>query len=104
MHPPHIAEHPVSVLAEIRRLVDEALLVSLYPLIGILLAEMPVPRAQLTDEVIGVKALIAFGILLYGSDKCAVNVVFAGHDLHSFTVFIYSSFKGGADQDGVAYQ
>lgn len=86
-HPPHVTEHPEAVLAVVRRLVDEELLVTLYPLVGVRLAEMPVSRTQLTDEVVRVKELITFGILLYCGHKCGVNVVTAGHDLHSFYCF-----------------
>lgn len=58
----------------VRRLVDKELLIALDPLVGVDLAEMPVSRAQLTDEVVRMKALITLWVLLYCSDKCAVNV------------------------------
>lgn len=74
MNPPHVAQDPVVIVGSVSCLIREIWLVALYPLVGVFLAEMPVPGAQLPDEVIRMKALITFWVLLYGSDKCAVNV------------------------------
>lgn len=87
MNPPHIAQDPQAVHAQVCSLVGEVGLIALYPVVGVGLREMPVPGAQLTDEVIRVKALITFRVLLYCSHKCGVNVGTAGHDLHSFYCF-----------------
>jgi len=61
-HPPHVSHHPETVLADVWRLVDEELLVALYPVIGVFRREMPAPCAQLTDEVFCVKALITLRV------------------------------------------
>jgi len=63
-NPPHVAEHPQSVLAVAWRLVDEVSLIRLNPPIGVFRREMPVPGAQFTDGIVRVKALITLWVLL----------------------------------------
>ncbi|AFM76121.1 hypothetical protein F859_gp25 [Enterobacteria phage mEp390] len=41
-------------------------MVSLNPGIGICLAEMPIPKAQFSDEFVSVQTKISLRILLYG--------------------------------------
>ncbi|WP_219005541.1 hypothetical protein [Escherichia coli] len=51
MNPPHGAQDPVAIIAMVCRLVGEVGLIARYPLIGVVLAEMPVYLRQFADEV-----------------------------------------------------
>lgn len=81
-NPPHIAEHPVTILAAVRSLVGEVGLIAFDPLIGIFLGEMPVHLRQLADEVRCSEALVAFGVFLYSGHKSGANFIWTGHDKH----------------------
>ncbi|HAH9891202.1 TPA: hypothetical protein HIF23_000956 [Escherichia coli] len=52
MNPPHVAQDPVVIVGSVGCLIREVGLVALYPLVGVGLREMPVPCAQLMDEVV----------------------------------------------------
>ncbi|MBW9167341.1 hypothetical protein HPP88_20495 [Enterobacter hormaechei] len=51
MNPPHIAQDPQAVLAQVCSLVGEVGLIALYPLVGVGPAEMPMDFCQLADKV-----------------------------------------------------
>ncbi|HBL4918202.1 hypothetical protein EGK38_011795 [Enterobacter hormaechei] len=52
MHPPHVTQDPVPVVATVCRLVSEAWLIALYPCIGVGSGEVPVKTPQLLNETI----------------------------------------------------
>ncbi|EFF8329287.1 TPA: hypothetical protein QDA56_001737 [Escherichia coli] len=51
MNPPHVAQDPVVIVGSVSCLVGEVGLIALYPLIGVVMAEMPVNLCQLADKV-----------------------------------------------------
>ncbi|MEJ8323168.1 hypothetical protein WKI40_08445 [Kosakonia sacchari] len=73
--PPHVSQHPEPVLAEFRCLINEVALISLYPVVCIILAEMPVTFAKLAQKIGSSQALIALWDWLNSNNECSVNLV-----------------------------
>jgi hypothetical protein len=53
---------------------------------------MPVNLRQFADEIRKLQTALAFGVLLHCSHKCDINVIFAGHYLHSSLLYYKQKF------------
>ncbi|HAV1601893.1 TPA: hypothetical protein JG832_002795 [Enterobacter hormaechei subsp. xiangfangensis] len=74
MNSTHVAQDPVTVVATVIRLVSEAWLVALYPLICIVTGKVPVKTTQLLYEAVCSQVAVAFWIKLYGRNKGGLNI------------------------------
>ncbi|EHF4922933.1 hypothetical protein V6B23_002819 [Enterobacter hormaechei] len=62
MHPPHVTQDPVPVVATVCRLVSEAWLIALYPCIGVGSGEVPVELPQFLYECVCAQVTIPLGV------------------------------------------
>lgn len=92
MHPPHIAQDPVPVIAVVSGFVGEVRLVTLYPGVSIRSGEVPIEIPQLLDEDICAQIAITFGIKLYGRNEGGMNVCCAWHN-HPQNNCIYIQYR-----------
>ncbi|HDC4616332.1 TPA: hypothetical protein O8U41_004224 [Enterobacter cloacae] len=74
MHPPHVPQDPVSVIAVVCCLIHKVLLVTLYPCIGVGSGEVPVKTTQLFYKAVCSQVAVALWVKLYGRNKGGLNI------------------------------
>ncbi|EMN1166575.1 hypothetical protein RJ220_001424 [Enterobacter hormaechei] len=79
MHPPHVTQDPVPVVATVCRLVSEAWLIALYPCICVGSGEVPVKTTQLFYKAVCSQVAVALWVLLYSRNKSSMNIRLTGH-------------------------
>ncbi|HAT7711420.1 hypothetical protein JJQ42_06215 [Enterobacter hormaechei] len=74
VHPPHVTQDPVPVVATVCRLISETWLVALDPCIGVSSGKVPVKTTQLLYEAVCSQVAVALWVKLYGRNKGGLNI------------------------------
>nr|MBK4237264.1 hypothetical protein [Enterobacter hormaechei] len=74
VHPPHVTQDPVPVVATVCGLVSEAWLIALYPLVCIVTGKVPVKTTQLLYEAVCSQVAVALWVKLYDRNKGGLNI------------------------------